>query len=158
MAEPIITLSENEKVIGYIETLLEKVITHALSSTKQNGNATYGDGSFVVKIFRPFLQLLKNEILAKNRINAEKTSWNEIITECNRIVDDEDVARVRFMGVLRKSLEEGHLFELFQEPLFEAIHKFTESNFYDKGGNALQNVLQALEENPPPSMLSTIGK
>lgn len=57
---------KNLAVIAVFEKIL-KNFDHGISSTK-NKDESYGDGSFVVKIFRPFIKGILNEVFLKNKI------------------------------------------------------------------------------------------
>jgi hypothetical protein len=83
------------QAIEYIDKLLS-VVTHDLSSTKVKGSS-YGDGSFSVKIFRPFLQALRNDILSHNKIDVLNTSWSSIVSIYRKSISDTDMARSHFL-------------------------------------------------------------
>lgn len=88
-------LPQNKEWKKYIQELLSDGLDYTLSSTKKNKNFTVGDGSFVVKVLRPFLQSLI-ALLDTDRIDASSSSWKEIIAALDMLHDDADVARIAF--------------------------------------------------------------
>lgn len=57
----------NAHLIEIFEKIL-KNFDYTISSTRHKRDDSYGDGSFVMKIFRPFIQGLLHEVFMKNNI------------------------------------------------------------------------------------------
>lgn len=142
--EPIETHIENLDFIKKIDDLLR--INHSISSTK-NKTDSYGDGSFVSKIFRNFLYAIKN-IFEKNEVSfRDGISWEEIINIFEKNNDDADRARTHFRGILKKYKNKTIQTNELLVELYNAIQDFSETNFYHGSKDmSLKNFLEKFLE------------
>lgn len=140
-----------DKYIYYIDSLLE-ILTHRLSSTKNNSNSlnTFWDGSFLKKIFRPFLYRFKNVLLPIVTLDIENTSWNDIIDLYTKNIVDQDQAMFHFIGILKKR-ETVWDFNFLYNELIGVIEEFSQTSFYAETStkDPLLNVIATLKQNPP---------
>lgn len=78
---------KNREMISWINQILS-LFSYRISSTILK-TESYGDGSFVMKIFRPFLHYVGGEIFEKNLIRFEKSlSWSQILEQYDKKIDD----------------------------------------------------------------------
>ena len=78
---------KNREMISWINQILS-LFSYRISSTIHK-TESYGDGSFVMKIFRPFLHYVGGEIFEKNLIRFEKSlSWSQILEQYDKKIDD----------------------------------------------------------------------
>ena len=78
---------KNREMISWINQTLSSFF-HRISSTILK-TESYGDGSFVMKIFRPFLHYVGGEIFEKDLILFDKSlSWSQILEQYDKKIDD----------------------------------------------------------------------
>lgn len=136
----------NQEMIDAIQLCLE-VMTHRLSSTNMRGD-TLGDGSFVVKTFRPFLIKISHEILEKNRVDIEKgVSWSDMIALYDEYIEDMDVSRRVLINHLKKYTDVYSSPKHFFVSIAEVIEALAEHSIVGSTRrNALVNVREAYFE------------
>jgi len=78
---------KNREMISWINQILS-LFSYRISSTIRK-TESYGDGSFVMKIFRPFLHYVGGEIFEKDLILFDKSlSWSQILEQYDKKIDD----------------------------------------------------------------------
>lgn len=81
-------LLKNREMISWINQALS-FFFYRISSTILK-TESYGDGSFVMKIFRPFLHYVGGEIFEKDLILfGESLSWSQILEQYGKKIDDD---------------------------------------------------------------------
>ena len=80
--------SKNREMISWIDQALS-FFSYRISSTILK-TESYGDGSFVMQIFRPFLYYVSGEIFEKDLILfGESLSWSQILEQYGKKIDDD---------------------------------------------------------------------
>lgn len=80
--------SKNREMISWIDQAL-RFFSYRISSTILK-TESYGDGSFVMQIFRPFLYYVSGEIFEKDLILfGESLSWSQILAQYGKKIDDD---------------------------------------------------------------------
>lgn len=80
--------SKNREMISWIDKAL-RFFSYRISSTILK-TESYGDGSFVMQIFRPFLYYVSGEIFEKDLILfGESLSWSQILAQYGKKIDDD---------------------------------------------------------------------
>ena len=81
-------LLKNREMISWINKALS-FFFYRISSTILK-TESYGDGSFVMQIFRPFLYYVSGEIFEKDLILfGESLSWSQILAQYGKKIDDD---------------------------------------------------------------------
>ena len=136
--------SKNREMISWIDQALS-FFSYRISSTILK-TESYGDGSFVMQIFRPFLYYVSGEIFEKDLILfGESLSWSQILAQYGKKIDDDSQWRQVWISVLsQQNTPRETVAELFAD-LLPAMKDFSRTRFAvnkQKSGKPMENIIR----------------
>lgn len=115
------------------ETFLKAILSkdwlhHSISSTNNPDYYSKWDWSFAVKIWRPFLNWVR-ELFLSWKINPEKTSWKDICEKYNENIDENRKYIHNIINILKNFDEVWDFIDIF-ENFLKAVDELSKTNYY----------------------------